>query len=184
MYRIALQLTSATPTQPATYQFLTDTGVEPWETESEEEGLARYCSELDNYRRSLLSLIKMVDVECTCVNADNTDTVLNIAPESFIVRVNDGNELVISLDLSLSELSDYTAVTVNEELGNALISSLEEMGLTDIELTTIGVRATNPTSTPITNNITFAEGMFRLYSKTSRQDNYISSEVTLLLNQE
>ena len=32
MYRIALQLTSATPTQPATYQFLTDTGVEPWET--------------------------------------------------------------------------------------------------------------------------------------------------------
>ena len=98
--------------------------------------------------------------------------------------MNDGNELVISLDLSLSGLSDYTAVTVNEELGNALISSLEEMGLTNIELTTIGIKAVNPTSTPITNNITFAEGMFRLYSKTNRQDNYISNETTLLLSQE
>lgn len=64
MYRIALQLTPATPNKPATFQYLTDKGVEPWGAEDLTEALDRYNKELDNYKRSVITLVHIVDVEC------------------------------------------------------------------------------------------------------------------------
>lgn len=63
MYRIVLQLTPATPTRPATFQYLTDAGTTPWETADSKEALARYEAELDNYKRSVITLIHTVDVD-------------------------------------------------------------------------------------------------------------------------
>ena len=64
MYRIALQLTPASPNKPATFQYLTGTGVEPWGVENLDEALDKYNKELDNYKRSVITLVHIVDIEC------------------------------------------------------------------------------------------------------------------------
>lgn len=75
MYRIALQLTAATNTKPATFQYIIgDDGIEPWSTDSMEEALARYKKELDNYKKSLITLVHIVDVTMT-LTADPCDQV-------------------------------------------------------------------------------------------------------------
>lgn len=63
MYRIILQLTPATPTRPATFQYLTDAGTTPWETADSTEALKRYEAELDNYKKSVMTLVKIIDVD-------------------------------------------------------------------------------------------------------------------------
>lgn len=85
MYRIVLQLTPATPTRPATFQYLTSAGSTPWETADSKEALERYEAELDNYKRSVITLIHTVDVDlnptvdncgcaddCICKNPSET----------------------------------------------------------------------------------------------------------------
>lgn len=75
MYRIALQLTAATNTKPATFQYIVgEDGIEPWSTDSIEEALARYQKELDNYKKSIITLVHIVDVNMT-LTADPCDSV-------------------------------------------------------------------------------------------------------------
>lgn len=62
MYRILLQTKAAAPNSPANYQFLMDKNV-VWETEDSKEALERFEKELDNYKKSVMTLIKMVDVD-------------------------------------------------------------------------------------------------------------------------
>lgn len=70
MYRIALQMTPATPTKPATFQYLTGAGSTPWEAEAKADGLKKYEEELDNYKKSVISLVKIVDIELECRDAN------------------------------------------------------------------------------------------------------------------
>lgn len=63
MYRIVLQLTPATPTRAATFQYLTGAGSTPWETEDPKEALERYEAELDNYKKSVMTLVRIVEVD-------------------------------------------------------------------------------------------------------------------------
>lgn len=72
MYRIALQITAATATRPATYQFISDAGsAEPWGTTNKQEALDRYVKELSNYKRDILILVNVLDVELICEDSDD-----------------------------------------------------------------------------------------------------------------
>lgn len=70
MYRIALQVTPASNVKPATYQFISDAGsIEPWGTTDKQEALDRYVKELSNYKRDVLTLVNVLDVELICEDA-------------------------------------------------------------------------------------------------------------------
>lgn len=62
MYRILLQTKAAAPNSPANYQFLMDKNV-VWETADSTEALKRYEAELDNYKKSVMTLVKIIDVD-------------------------------------------------------------------------------------------------------------------------
>lgn len=61
MYRIALQLTTATPNRASTFQYIQDKNT-VFETENKQEALDRYEKELDNYKKSDLKLIKIIEI--------------------------------------------------------------------------------------------------------------------------
>lgn len=182
MYRIALQLTAATANKPATYQFLTaDNGIEPWETADEREGLNKFCSELDNYKRSLLTLVNVVNVKCHCEDADNIDSLIEFATSTLKVTVNNGTDFIAKLDLSDTSLADYTSVAFDEEATAEPKAALEALGLTNVIFTKSGITATNPTGSAVTGSILMSEGIWRLYSETTRKDNYISSAFSFII---
>ncbi len=62
MFRILIMTKPATVNSPAGYQYLMD-GREVWETDNKEIALARFETELDNYKKSLLTLIRTIDVD-------------------------------------------------------------------------------------------------------------------------
>lgn len=61
MYRIALQLTAASPNRASTFQYIQDKNA-VFETEDKQEALDRYEKELDNYKKSDLKLIKIIEI--------------------------------------------------------------------------------------------------------------------------
>lgn len=72
MFRILLQTKSASLNNPATYQYLLEDD-QVWETAEKEEALTKYTTELDNYKKSIMTLVKVVDVtlepsadDCLC----------------------------------------------------------------------------------------------------------------------
>lgn len=179
MYRIALQLTAATTNKPATFQFLTTGGgVEPWESADEKEGLAKFCSELDNYKRSLLTLVDVVPVKCHCEDENNVDQIVEFDANTLKVVVNDGTNFVAKLDLSNSALADYTSVAVDNAVVETVVNTFTALGFADVKITKEGITATNPTGVAIENSVYMNEGIWRLYSESDRKDNFISSALS------
>lgn len=178
MYRVALQLTPATTSKPATFQFLTvGGGTEPWETADEKEGLKKFCSELDNYQRSLLTLVDVVNIKCHCEDESSIDEIIEFGANTLKVITNDGTDFVAKLDLS-SGLADYSSVAVDSEAAASAVTALTALGLTNVTFTKEGITA-NGSGSPVTGSIYMAEGIWRLYSETTRKDNYISSTFSL-----
>ena len=74
-YKILIETISASVNKPATYQYLSVNN-EAFEASLLEDGVDKYCEELDNYKRKQLTLIKVESVEllpkiegdtvCTC----------------------------------------------------------------------------------------------------------------------
>ena len=62
MFRMLIMTKPATASQPAGYQYLTE-GRDIWETESKDAALERFELELENYKKSLLTLIKVNEVD-------------------------------------------------------------------------------------------------------------------------
>lgn len=179
MYRIALQTAAATTSKPATFQFLTvGGGTDPWETADEREGLKRFCSELDNYPRSLLSLVNMIDIKCHCEDESNVDQIVEFGATTLKVVKNDGTDFIAKIDLGTT-LSDYSVVAVNDDSTVKAKASLEALGLSNVIITKEGVTASNATGKAVSGSAYMNEGIWRLYSETARKDNYISSAFSL-----
>lgn len=62
MFRILLQTKAASLNSPATYQYLMDKNT-VWETNDSTEALERFEAELDNYKKSVMTLVRIVDVD-------------------------------------------------------------------------------------------------------------------------
>lgn len=177
MYRIALQLTPATATKPATYQFLTQNGSQPWETELEDEALSRYCKELDNYKRSLLTLVDVVDIKCSCTDAHLTDEEIEISEDALVIEENSDSKLVVKFDLCKAGITDYIVAYIDGDLKDELIRTLEGKGLSNINIHPCeGIQADQ--EAPFEDTLTLPAGLLRLYSLTTRRDNYISSAIS------
>ena len=102
MYRILLQLTPATSNRPGTYQWICE-GSLPWETADSTEALKRYEAELDNYKKSVMTLVKIIDVDlnpttddcvcapdCECPPSTPTDPSEPTDPENPTEPTNPG----------------------------------------------------------------------------------------------
>lgn len=75
MFRMLIMTKPATASQPAGYQYLLD-GRDIWETESKDAALERFELELENYKKSLLTLIKVNEVDLNpTIDDDPTPTV-------------------------------------------------------------------------------------------------------------
>lgn len=119
MFRILLQTKAAQVNSPAVYQYLMD-GREVWETDDKDEALKRYEAELDNYKRSIMTLIVTVDVdlnptaECPCGEdyRVTTDTTYLLGKEYYKKNVdNTYTLLVVGVDY---EVGDPIVGTVYE----------------------------------------------------------------------
>lgn len=61
-YKILLETVPNTATRPANFQYLLDNKDE-YKSETIQEGISKYCEELNNYKRTQLTLIKTVNVD-------------------------------------------------------------------------------------------------------------------------
>ena len=177
MYRILLQLTPATSTRPATFQWI-NSGATPWSTENEQEGLERYIEELNNYKRSALTLVNTIDVKLTAENTANIDEIEEITSGSFVLHVNDGTNFTLLFNM---EDENYVPVFIDEDLADTVVDQLMGLDLTNVNITPAGITADNSTGTPISGTVQFPQKLIRLYSQSSRRDNYLSSSVTVTL---
>lgn len=76
MYKIGLQATQATTTKPSTFAFMVDETATEWQTDDKREGLDKYEAELENYKKSSLDLIDVVNtnIRAVIVGDDGSDT--------------------------------------------------------------------------------------------------------------
>ena len=176
MYRIALLQSSATPNRPATYSFLTDSGVTPWETELEDEALEKYCEALNNYTRNQLTLVNLIDLEVLVHDTDSVDEFMTVGSDALVVEQNDDSKLVITFDLCKAGLNDYIVGYIDEDVKQVFISDLESKGCTNVTVHPCeGIQADQ--TSPLEGAIVLPAGLLRLYSTLDRKDNYLSNDI-------
>lgn len=151
---------------------------EEFATSDLNEALDKVNKLLDRYLRKDIILIDTVDT--TSKVTSNEIKVIDISSD-LVVIVNDGTNFTFALDLT--PLNDYSIVNVSDTYFNRFKDYLEELGLTDVELTgTYMVRATNKSGIPVVGIYPFEQGFFTLYSRQSSLSSYITSAFTTTLD--
>lgn len=121
MFRILIQTkASVSPASPAAYQYLMDGG-KVWETDDKDEALAKYEAELDNYKKSLLTLIVTIEVDlnptaegCPCGDKYRiTEDTVYLADKEYFVK--DGDNYVKLIE------------GVNYQVGDPIVGTIYEL---------------------------------------------------------
>ena len=86
MYKIGLQATQATTNKPSTFSFMLDENAVDWQTEDKREGLDKYEAELENYKKSSLDLVDVVDTRIKAVIVGDTEEDTPVAPSTALLE--------------------------------------------------------------------------------------------------